>query len=149
MELIGEIRSLRAEMNIEPKKNLSVKLVVKNLEDAILIEQNISKLLSLARLSTVDFSEAISGNLLRGVAKLGEFGLDIQGAIDIRAERDRLQKELARVTIEIDKILKKINSHEFISRAPQEIVLEIRSRHEELVERYKKIESNLSHLQPT
>jgi valyl-tRNA synthetase len=60
-----------------------------------------------------------------------------------------LQKELARVTIEIDKILKKINSHEFISRAPREIVLENRSRHEELVERYKKIESNLSYLPQT
>jgi valyl-tRNA synthetase len=149
MELIGEIRSLRAEMNIDPKKTLSAKLIVKNPEDGLLIERNMSKLLSLARLCNVDFAEAISGNLLRGVSKLGEFGLDIQGAIDIKSERERLQKELVRVTAEIDKILKKINSHEFISRAPREIVLENRNRHEELVERYKKIESNLSHLPQT
>lgn len=57
-----------------------------------------------------------------------------------------LQKEIVRIKGDIDKILKKINSHEFVSRAPKEIVQENRSRHEELVERLGKLESNLNHL---
>jgi valyl-tRNA synthetase len=146
MELTGEIRSLRAEMNIDPKRRLNVKLVIKSIEDRKIVLDNLQKLQSLARLQTVEFSDAISGNLLRGVSKLGEFGLDVHEAINIEAERDRLQKEMTRVQGERDKVLQKINNQDFLSRAPEEIIQEIRSRHEELIERYRKLESNLSHL---
>jgi valyl-tRNA synthetase len=144
--LIGEMRSLRAEMNIDPKKALDAKMVVKNPSDTNLIRENLQKILSLARLNSVEFSDSISGNLLRGVARLGEFGLDVRDAINIQSERERLQKEMIRVQGEIDKILKKINSHEFVERAPHDIVLEIRARHDELCERYQKLEANLKYL---
>ena len=61
-------------------------------------------------------------------------------------ERERLQKEIARTGDEIDKVLKKLNSPEFVSRAPEEIVAEIRTRHDELCEKLRKLESNLNHL---
>jgi valyl-tRNA synthetase len=146
MDLIGEMRSLRAEMNIDPKQALDAKMVVKNPSDTNLIRENLQKILSLARLNSVEFSDSISGNLLRGVARLGEFGLDVRDAINIQSERERLQKEMIRVQGEIDKILKKINSHEFVERAPHDIVLEIRARHDELCERYQKLEANLKYL---
>ena len=44
---------------------------------------------------------------------MGEFGLDVHDAINIEAERDRLQKEIARIKDEIDKVWKKINSQDF------------------------------------
>ena len=146
MDLIGEMRSLRAEMNIDPKKSLNAKLVVKDPNEATLVHENLPKILALARLHKVEFSDAISGTLLHGVARLGEFGLDVHDAINVQAERERLQKEITRVQGEIDKILKKINSHEFVARAPKEIVLEIRARHEELLERFRKLEANLKYL---
>jgi valyl-tRNA synthetase len=146
MDLTGEIRSLRAEMNIDPKRSLNAKLVVKNADDRTLAAENMQKIQLLARLNDVEFSDSLSGNLLRGVSKLGEFGLDVHDAINIEFERDRLQKEIARIKNEIDKVCQKINSQEFLSRAPEEIILEIRSRHEELIERYRKLESNLNHL---
>jgi valyl-tRNA synthetase len=146
MDLTGAIRSLRAEMNIDPKRPLNARLVVKNAEDRKLAAENMKKLQMLARLNDVEFSDSLSGNLLRGVSKLGEFGLDVHDAINIGAERERLQKEIARVNGEIDKVQQKISSQDFLSRAPEEIVLEIRSRHEELIERLRKIESNLNHL---
>jgi valyl-tRNA synthetase len=119
---------------------------VKDPENRNMISNNLAKIQSLARLNQVEFSEAISGNLLRGVSRLGEFGLDVQDAINIQAERERLKKEAIRIESEIEKILKKINSQDFLARAPEEIVAENRERHQELVERLHKIESNLSHL---
>jgi valyl-tRNA synthetase len=146
MELIGEIRSLRAEMNIDPKRSLDARLVIHNPEGRNLISENMQKIRSLARLNHIDFSDSVSGKLLRGVWRLGEFGLDVHDALNIEAERDRLQKEIARIKDEIDKLMRKINSQEFLSRAPEEVVAENRTRHGELLERYRKLEANLSRL---
>jgi valyl-tRNA synthetase len=146
MDLTGEIRALRAEMNIEPKRFLNAKLVIKSTEERQLVAENLKKIQLLARLQDIEFSDSVAGNLLRGVAKLGEFGLDVHDAINIEAERDRLNKEMSRVQGEMEKILLKINNQDFLSRAPEDIVLEIRSRHEEMLERLRKLESNLNHL---
>jgi valyl-tRNA synthetase len=146
MELISGIRSLRAEVNIDPRKALDAVLVISNSEDARLVEENLQKLQLLGRLNEIIFSGSISGKLLRGVSRLGEFGLDVHDAINIEAERERLQKELARVREDIDRVWNKINSPEFLSRAPEEVVSENRARHSELLERFQKLESNLNHL---
>jgi valyl-tRNA synthetase len=146
MDLISGIRSLRAEMNIDPKRSLNAVLVMQNPGDKELILNNIHKIQTLAKLNTIDFSGSASGKLLRGVSRLCEFGLDVHDAINIESERTRLRKEISNVMGEIEKINKKITSHEFISRAPEEIVAENRARHSELVEKQRKLESNLSHL---
>jgi valyl-tRNA synthetase len=87
--------------------------------------------------------------LLKGVWRLGEYALDIRGAIDFASERARLQKEMERTGVEIEKLLKKLNSHEFAERAPAEVVAEIQARHAELLEKHRKLESTLSQLPPS
>ncbi|MCL2877792.1 MAG: valine--tRNA ligase [Acidobacteria bacterium] len=146
MELIGDIRSLRAEMNIDPKRRLNACLIVREEKDRGLIDQNMSRLVALARLNSVDYCEVVAGGWLSGVSKLGGFGIDVSGAIDIDAERARLEKETAKLKAEIDKIFRKISSHEFVARAPREIVEENRMRCEEMTEKYKKLENNLTRL---
>jgi valyl-tRNA synthetase len=146
MDLTGKIRSLRAEVNIDPNRLLNAKLVIQTEEDRKLVTENLKKIRLLARLQDLEFSDSVAGNLLRGVAKLGEFGLDVHDAINIESERDRLNKEMARVKDEMDKVWRKISSPDFLSRAPEEIVQENQSRHEELRERFRKLESNLNHL---
>jgi valyl-tRNA synthetase len=146
MDLIGGIRSLRAEMNIDPKRSLDAMLVIQNPSDKNLVSENMQKVRSLARLNGVEFADSLTGRMLRGVSKLGEFGLDVQDALNIESERERLQKEMERVASEIDKVWKKMNSREFLSRAPEEVVTEIRTRHSGLIERLHKLESNLHHL---
>ncbi len=146
MELIGSIRSLRAEMNVDPKRFLDATIVASSGPGAGLISANIEKIRSLARLNNIDFQSSISGSLLRGVCGLGEFGLDVHDAINLKSERERLQKEMARVKEEIDKLLKKLNNQDFLARAPEEIIVENRARHNELLERFHKLESNINNL---
>jgi len=146
MELISDIRSLRAEMNIDPRRRLDACLVVKEEKDRGLVEQNMSILVTLARLNGVDFCEVVAGGRLNGVSKLGGFGIDVRGAVDIGAECARIEKEIAKLKTDIDKVLKKISSHEFVSRAPKEVVEENRSRYEEMTEKYSKLEINLKRL---
>jgi valyl-tRNA synthetase len=146
MELIGDIRSLRAEMNIDPKRRMDACLIVREQEDRGIIERNMPHLLALARLNRVDFCEVVTGGWLSGVSKMGSFGIDVRGAIDIGAERARIEKEMAKLEGDIDKVLKKISSHEFVARAPKEIVEENRARYDEMTEKYRKLEINLKRL---
>jgi valyl-tRNA synthetase len=146
MELIGDIRTLRAEMNIEPKRRLDACMIVKKDEDRVLIKQNMAHLAALARLNSIDFCEVVSGGWLSGVSKLGGFGIDVRGAIDIGAERARIEKEMTKLKTEIDRVFKKISSLEFISRAPKEIVEENRTRCDEMTDKYRKLENSLNRL---
>jgi valyl-tRNA synthetase len=146
MDLIVAIRSLRAEMNIDPKRSLDTVLAIGFPEGKDLVSRNMTKVKTLARLNAVEFSDSPSGNLLRGVCRLGEFGLDVHDAINVVSERDRMQKEIKKIGEEIEKILKKINSPDFVARAPEHVVAENRARHEELLDRQRKVESNLKRL---
>ncbi len=150
MDLIISLRSARAELNIEPRKMLDAVLVFRDTEASDAIRRNSGKLRLLARLESVEFCDAIptSRVLLKGVWRLGEFGLDLKGAIDFAVERERLEKEQQRIRTDIEKVLAKINSQDFLARAPETIVQEIKSRYAELSERLERVESNLRRLPP-
>jgi valyl-tRNA synthetase len=137
-------------MNIDPKKTLDATLVARDPAIRALLETNLEKIKLLAHLAAVEFAPELPRDRvqLKGVWKSGEFGLDLKGAIDFRAERERLQKELGRVRADIQKIVKKLNSHEFMDRAPEDVVSENRARHAELLERFERLESNLDRLPP-
>jgi valyl-tRNA synthetase len=146
MDLITAIRSLRAEMNIDPRRSLDAVFAIPSAEDKGLILGNMQKIRTMARLNAVEFSDLPSGNLLRGVCRLGEFGLDVHDAINVASERDRMQKENKKIGDEIEKILKKLSNADFVARAPEAVVAENRARHEDLLDRQRKIESNLKRL---
>jgi valyl-tRNA synthetase len=148
MELVVKLRSARAEMNIDPKRSLDAVITGTDRRACEIVQQNIEKVRTLARLGRIEFAQTLAPSriLLKGVWRLGEFGLDLQGVIDYRAERERIEREIGKVIEEIDKITKKINSHEFKARAPEEVVAETRSRHTELLEKLERLKSIVSQL---
>jgi valyl-tRNA synthetase len=148
MELTGNLRAARAEMNIEPRKILDAAIVVTDPATSRLVQDNLEKIKLLARLGTVTLAKQLPGDeaQLKGVWKSGEFGLNLKGAIDIKAERERMERELNKVGVDIQKIVNKLNSHEFIDRAPEEVVTENRTRHADLIARYERLKSNLDRL---
>jgi valyl-tRNA synthetase len=54
--------------------------------------------------------------------------LPLAGVIDFAVERARLDKELKRLDGEIEKIDKKLGNTQFLERAPEEVVAELRER---------------------
>jgi valyl-tRNA synthetase len=150
MDLTACLRSARAEMNIEPKKLLDATLVIPDPALQELVQRHIGKIKLLARLGDTLLAPQLPAQRvqLKGVWKHGSFGLDLQGAVDFQAERERLQRELGRITSDIQKIVKKLNSHEFMDRAPEDVVVENRARHAELLERLERMKSNLKQLPP-
>jgi valyl-tRNA synthetase len=148
MDLVVKIRSARSEMGIDPKRALGAVVVTADDASGRLVGENAPKIASLARLSGLEILPSLPTGrvLLKGVWQLGEFGLDLQGVVDYRAERERLEKESGKVKAEIDKIVRKISSHEFVARAPEAVVAENKTRHAELLDRLQKLEANLGQL---
>ncbi|MFH1574479.1 MAG: class I tRNA ligase family protein, partial [Acidobacteriota bacterium] len=152
MDLVGSLRSLRADMNVAPKQELSAVVAAPDEGARILVEGNLEKVKMLARLRELRVVPSPGGagsagrTVLKGVWRCGEFALDLEGAVDFQAQRSRIEKELRGLEADVEKIRRKIDNPEFRSRAPQSVIEENRLRHDELLERHKKLERNLRRL---
>lgn len=127
IQVIAEIRSVRAEMNVPPQARLSLSFYDAGPEIHRRIRDYEGLLLSLARVNNVRvFSGSLLGKAAKGAAQVvvGAVTLliPLADAIDIRVERDRLQGELKNAIAEMEVVEKKLSNQAFISRAPLEIV---------------------------
>ena len=72
--------------------------------------------------------------------------LPIGDVVDLAQERQRLQKEIAKLEGEIDKIVKKLGNEQFLAKAKPEIVEEQRERQSEAEQARAKLKEALGRL---
>ena len=145
MGLVTGLRALRSEVSMNPRLRLQAYTIPSDGSTGSLIEANLEKIQHLAQLSALDCVQSFPSGvrLLRGVSGAGEFGLDLADAINWSEERDRLEKEQNKLEAEIDKIRKKTENEDFLTRAPANVIEQNRSRQNELGERLEKITAYL------
>ena len=74
------------------------------------------------------------------VAKVPEV---VEGIIDLVQERDRLQKELAKVARDIEVFSKKLSNKNFVDKAPKDVVEKDTAKLEEFKVKREKLEQSL------
>jgi valyl-tRNA synthetase len=146
VELISEIRSVRAEMNIPAAAQIPLVLVNASLEAKSHAQGWGETIKRLARLSGISFSAEPPGNSVQLVIRNSLAALPLEGIIDIAAEKNRLSKEMARLTGEAEKIEAKLGNADFAARAPEEVVEENRERLAEMLSRRDKLAAALERL---
>jgi valyl-tRNA synthetase len=72
--------------------------------------------------------------------------LPLAGVVDLAAERARLEKELAKLAGEVGKIDQKLADDKFVSRAPEHVVEEQRTRRADFVATQTKLNQALERL---
>ena len=131
IQLITEIRYIRAEMNVP----LSAKPVlhlrgITDLHQRAIDNQK-AALLRLARLDGIAPVDSFAKGSARGSVDGMEIGLPLADILDLTAEAARLNKEIGGVTAEIEKISRKLDNPGFIAKAPEDVVAENRRRLDE------------------
>ncbi|MDF1737166.1 MAG: valine--tRNA ligase [Minwuia sp.] len=144
IELISEIRSARAETNVPPKAELEAHFPDLDATRRGWIDGNWELVSRLARLSGI--SETMPGGASEIVVDGARVVLPLTGAIDVDAEKSRLNKEIGKLDAEIDRIARKLANEKFVSRAPEHVVAQERERQVEAEAAKGKLEAALSRL---
>ncbi len=143
---ISGIRSVRAEMNVPAGAKIPLVIVGANVETRARIATHAAAIERLARIETMEFADTVPGGSAQIIVGEATFALPLEGIIDIAAEQARLKKDIGKLDDEIGKIDKKLGNAQFMSKAPEEVVEEQRSRREEAVDRRGRIEAALKRL---
>ena len=122
-QLVTACRTLRAEMNIAPSQKVPLHVQGERARLAAFAPY----LAALARLSEVVIEDELPA-VDAPVSLVEDFKLMLHVEIDVAAERERLEKEVARLENEIGKAQAKLANSNFVERAPPAVVEQERQR---------------------
>ena len=131
-EIIRLIRNLRAELGLKPSEKCPVYLISDNDELIDFLKILVDDIQTLTKSSEVfifktnavdkkEFAKSFSG-----IISDLEVYLPFQDFVNIDALKERLNKDLKKVTIELDNLNKRLSNKNFVDKAPKDIVDECR-----------------------
>ena len=133
IDIISEIRTIRAEMNVPLKAVPILNIKEADKQQQTVISAMHSAICRLARVSDVAINK--EGVFEKGTARTSLHGMDIglslAGILDFAAEKSRLEKEMKAGEGEVKKIASKLANEGFLAKAPEAVVQENRRRLEE------------------
>lgn len=144
-ELITQARATKAEYNVASKRDVTLFVTPTDDSCATVIEANLDTIKRLAGAATIELVETVE-NLPGSVSALGTVYLDLSSAVDVEAEKERLSKELEKLTKAIQAGEGKLNNPSFVDKAPPQVVegarkqlLETRARRDEIARLLKSL----------
>ena len=147
IELIGSIRSLRAEMNLPAGAKLTVLLKGANADSLAHLLRFKPIICSLARLEDIcGYEDEITPDMVQSVFREVSLLIPLKGVVDFAAERERLQKELAGLEQNLAGYERKLSNPSFVERAPAAVVEEEKRRRAEALENKAKVEEALARI---
>ncbi|EED36394.1 valyl-tRNA synthetase [Luminiphilus syltensis NOR5-1B] len=122
--LIGALRTIRAEANLAPGKELDVVIRNGDNEDQIRLDRHLPLLKKLAKVTSVKLLSATDDPppALSALCGALEVLVPMEGVIDLDLELGRIDKELARQRSEAERIEKKLANGSFVDKAPAQVV---------------------------
>jgi valyl-tRNA synthetase len=144
--LISEVRSVRSEMNVPAAAKVPLVLVEASPRVQARAARHNDTVVRLARLEGIAFAASAPPGSAQVVVGDTTAALSLAGVIDMAAEKARIAKEIAKVGAEIKKVTDRLGNPQFMARAPEEVVEELRERQADWEGKGRRLEAALARL---
>jgi len=144
-EMVRAIRNIRAEYKVQPAHKIACTISAGKKTDLMQSQKQIFSSLAGVDLDGLEIVEkplAPSDDRVTLVVTPVEISLPLAGLVDVEAERERLEKELADAVSQIER-LEKLLASPFAQKAPEEVVNKERDRLTEYRETAERIRQQL------
>lgn len=121
MELIRSIRNIRADVKLIPSKKIEIMLVTEDQKFVTKCSDYIKKLAGVEKIEFIA-NEQIPKNVQSAMTKVGGLYIPLGDLVDAEKEIARLNIEKEKMLKEIERGEKMLNNPGFVSRAPQTLV---------------------------
>ena len=146
MGVVDVIRNIRGEMGFAP--NVRIETRIRAGRHAPLLEEYAFYIKELARVEDLLFvTDGVSERSAIGIHGDVEIFIPIKDPQIIVREIGRIDKELAKIGPDIERVLKKINNEEFRGKAPPEVIKKEEAVYEDLCQKRDKLVGNRATLE--
>ncbi|WP_204284678.1 valine--tRNA ligase [Microbispora amethystogenes] len=138
--LVTEVRRFRSDQGLKPGQRVAARLSLPG--TALAAHEGAVRVL--LRLDEPSETFTPTARLTVGTVLVE---IDTAGAIDVAAERKRLEKDLAVARKEQAQVTAKLGNEQFMAKAPEDVVAKVRRRAEQAAEDISRLEAQLTALQ--
>lgn len=147
--VIGAVRNIRGEMNIAPNKTAHV--IISSSGNGRLVDLILSNKKYFQQLAKVDELEHRAGankpkKSASAVVNQLEVYVPLEGLIDFEVERARLQKDINRLENQLEVLNNKLQSNDFLKKAPEEVVTREKQKKSDFESSLSKLKTSLDSL---
>ncbi len=144
IDLVSGIRSVRSEMNVPPSATAPLVLVGANSLTRERLFRHDAAIKRLARVDGISLAESAPKGAAQIIVAEATACLPLGNLIDLAAEKNRLEKAIAKAEGEIARIDGKLSNEKFVANANPEVVEAERERHAELTSQIESLRTALA-----
>ena len=141
-EIVSGVRAVRASKNISPKEALSLNVVGVKLPDDVR-KDIICKLANVSAIAEAADKDAAAAQFMVGTV---EFNVPVTSNIDVEAELERLNKDLAYYQGFLKSVEKKLSNERFVNNAPAAVVEAERRKQADATSKIASIQASIAAL---
>jgi valyl-tRNA synthetase len=152
-DIVTSARTMRSELGVSPQMKIKILIRSSSRNVLDLIDSNEEWMNTLMKTEKIERGAEIarpkasaassvvaSEKLVAGEESRIDIYIPLEGLLDLEKEKDRLEREIRKVEFELERSLGKINNADFISKAPEDVVL----KEKEKVEKYSKLKEKIA-----
>ena len=122
IDLISNIRSTKAELNITPKLFCDIIFLPQSKKLKVLINQNINLIKPVARINSLLSQKYLNNNTIEILVLKEKLALKFNEDIDITSQKNKILKKIKNIETQRIKLSAKLENKAYLKNAPKEIV---------------------------